>query len=134
PLRGAGGAGADSGRRSGGGGREEEADHDQGEGERRRMRDPIIAPAIPPAGAKQVGTHTDGRAIYEMEVRVKDGIQAAVRDGKEVWVKNPATGEPLRQVYETVYKVERKRFVIEQMPNGTNFLNFHFEESAEVKA
>lgn len=89
---------------------------------------------VPPTGSVIVGQHTDGRPIYEIEIREPVGSEPAIRDGKEVWIRHPQTGEPIRQVFRTKYRARRRRFIIETLPNGTAFPNYHFEASPEEKA
>ncbi len=103
----------------------------------------IRSELIPPRGAKAVGTHTDGRVIYEMydvldprpteKVPILDPLT-----GKEMWKKNQATGEPMYPLMRAVAVRRDKRFVLERDGNGQVAMQEGFEptdeELAEVQA
>lgn len=91
---------------------------------------------IPPEGAKFFGTTPGGLPIYEQKiVRAGPAEPKLDKDGKEVWVKHFATGEPLYQRF-IKKPVERIRYIVpDQQGNGNLFWNeYRFPTPEEAAA
>lgn len=99
---------------------------------------PLIAPLIPPRGAKQVGVHDDGgsgKIIYEMRVFDPDTTKANKRQkvdaltGEPMWRKHPTTGENVYPIMEIEPVFRNKRFILVADKNGRVRMQENFELS-----
>jgi hypothetical protein len=99
----------------------------------------IRSELIPPRGAKAVGTHTDGRVIYEMKDQLDPRMTEKVpvldpTTGEEMWKKNPSTGEPMYPLMRAVAVYRDMRFVLERDGRGQVARQEGFEPTAEELA
>jgi hypothetical protein len=93
---------------------------------------------IPPRGSEIVGTHDDGRIIYEiknyMDPRAIKKEPILDGDGKPMYKKNPTTAEPMYPLFKAVAVYRDIRFVLERSIRGHVRIQEHFEASPEEKA
>jgi len=99
----------------------------------------IRSELIPPRGAKAVGTHTDGRVIYEMKDRLDPRATKKTplldpTTGDPMWKKNPATGEPMYPLLRAIAVRRDYRFVLERTGRGGVSLQENFEPSKKEVA
>ena len=75
---------------------------------------------------KHTGEIFQGEMVYIEKYMESVKIPRVDREGNEVWIKHPVTGEPIRQVMDMELVPREREFILHDLGNGQTVKNYFF--------